>query len=225
MWMNPRGDGLSGVAGVSAAINSTPIALDGVRPMGDWAWLTDVDPIGQVERAWFNPATGSTINSYELWTQSGGKIADRGAYRLMASGTGAWATEWGSSWGAEWTNRRPCAGGSGFIAVIDDYAAGLGLTVYRDDGSVALDVLPNPQPLVEPVRSCRIHDGLLAFWDTAVSKFRLIDLVAGVELDYLERQDGVLWFVAYRGLSGVELLEVDFEGILLAGSGRRGGEQ
>ena len=194
--LNDTGSVLAGIAGVPSSIDGVTIPVPTV--LGDGSWLTPTLVAVQA---------GTDADGYRLVSSDGVVLENQGTFFLAASGTGAYRTERSGD-----GKGRPIAGAEGLIAVIDDYSAGIGLSLYRDDGSIAytdLGIVVGP-----PARNCAIRNGLLTFW---TNRWELINISAGQSVPFLRRTDDVNWLVPVADQTGhIWLLErTDAVGITL----------
>ena len=194
--LNPSGAVLAGVAGVPSSIDGVQIPVPGVQ--GDWCWWNGPLALGQKHLGG---------EDYQLYDSQDRLVENRGAFFLAASGTGAYRTERsGNGLG------RPIAGAEGYIAAIDDYQAGRGLTVYRDDGSKAYQT--GKAIGAPPSRNCAIRNGLLSFFGDG--QWQIVDLTDGQPWTFTPRPE-VDWLVpgVISGVGVILLERADSTGLTL----------
>lgn len=151
---NTRGDILAGVAGAVETINGVPIVPG--RCCGDWAWLHDDDPAGQVCEA----------NGCRVETQSGRVLSNAGTNR-WAAGAGRWMADNGLSnfvSGPDYASAMPLwIDADGLAAVVMDYPTSSLLRLVRPDNSIQDFPVSLRGPLYSGESFLKVNDGLFTF--------------------------------------------------------------
>lgn len=151
---NTRGDILAGVAGAVTTINGVPIVPG--RCCGNWAWLHDDDPAGQV-----CDDAGCRVE-----TKSGREISDVGTNRFSA-GAGRWMADGGLSnfvSGPDYALAQPLwIDADGLAAVVMDYPASTLLRLVRTDNSIQNFPVSLRGPLYSGESFLKVNNGLFTF--------------------------------------------------------------
>lgn len=205
--LSRRGDAVCGIAGHITSINGvTPPPLVGSQG-GGWDWLNDDVIIGQAALA-ASPTTWQ-VYSYDTVSGSLTLVAAVGANAVRAGGDiyQRWLSGDGVRTNTAGAPHLPNAGPGfvdrdGVFAVITNYYAGTGVTIYSAVGAIlqSLTVSLMPFPIV-------VRDGYLAY--STVAGYQLVEASTGLPVPgYAQRQNiGAMIPVAIA--SSIVLVEYD----------------
>lgn len=203
--LNAAGEAVMGVgAGPISIDGSVPAALSGFTG-GYWGWFNATNIYGPGENggAW-------QVYGYDTVGMTASLI-DANSFNFFAAGGGAWAGFTATATGVTKTSIGAIATLSGAqlldvsptgqVVVVDNYQAGLGLTVYDSSGTPIVE-LPEVS-LASPY--VRLRDNYLAYKD--LDGWHLLNVVTNTVASWRPRLDTVIWVVPV--LIGTTLLVVE----------------